>query len=59
MHGQGTMYLYNNEYSGEWKDGKLNGQVTLTLYDGKKYEGESNDEKMNGQGNFIHSNYIY
>ena len=37
-------------YSGEWKDGKYNGQGTITFGHGDKYTGEWKDGKYNGQG---------
>ena len=35
-------YIFSDEenYEGEWKDGKYHGQGTLTTPDGDKYEGE-------------------
>ena len=38
--------------AGEWKDGKRNGQGTLTFANGCKYKGEWRDDKLTGQGNF-------
>jgi TolB-like protein len=39
------------KYVGEWKDGLLNGQGTLTFSDGRKYVGEFKDGlPFNGQG---------
>jgi hypothetical protein len=38
------------KYVGEWKDGKSDGQGTLTLPDGGKYVGEfKNNSKWNGK----------
>jgi hypothetical protein len=39
-----------NIYEGEWKDGKRNGQGTLTYSDGRKFIGEFKDGLLNGQG---------
>ena len=36
-------------YVGEYKDGKKNGQGTMTYPDGNKYIGEYKDDKMHGQ----------
>jgi len=38
------------KYVGEYKDGKRNGQGTVTWSDGKNYVGEFNDGKFNGHG---------
>ena len=40
-------------YFGESKNGKPNGQGTMTLPDGTKYIGEWKDGKPNGQGTEI------
>ena len=40
----------DGKYVGEFKDGKPNGQGTLTLSDGTKYVGEFKDGLENGQG---------
>lgn len=40
------------EYAGAFKDGKPNGQGTLTWPDGKTYVGEIKDGKPDGQGTF-------
>jgi len=40
-------------YFGESKNGKPNGQGTMTLTDGTKYIGEWKDGKPNGQGTEI------
>ena len=40
------------KYVGEYKDGKRNGQGTVTWSDGKNYVGEFKDGKFNGQGTF-------
>ena len=53
----GTYDLGNgNKYVGEWTDGKMNGQGTMTHVDGHKYVGEWTDGKINGQGTFTHAN---
>ena len=36
----------------EFKDGKPNGQGTMTLQDGSKYVGEHKDGIANGQGTY-------
>ena len=38
------------KYVGEYKDGKRNGQGTVTWSDGKNYVGEFKDGKFNGHG---------
>jgi len=38
------------KYVGEYKDGKRNGQGTITWSDGKKYVGEWKNGKYNSQG---------
>ena len=44
-------YDYNgNKYEGEWKDGKKNGQGTLTTPDGSKYVGGWKNGEKYGQG---------
>ena len=40
----------DGKYVGEFKDGKPNGQGTLTLFDGTKSVGEFKDEEFHGQG---------
>jgi hypothetical protein len=42
--------FYGGKYAGEWKDGKPNGQGTVTWPDGQKYVGGFKDGIMNGQG---------
>ena len=46
---------------GEYKDGKRNGQGTITWSDGKNYVGEFKDGKFNGHGKITWSdgkNYV-
>ena len=45
-------YIYpsGDNYVGEFKDGKYNGQGTYTFPDGEKYVGEFKDNKYDGQG---------
>ena len=45
-------YVYDNGniYMGSWRDGKRDGQGTLTISDGGKYVGEWKDGVVNGQG---------
>ena len=38
------------KYVGEYRDGKRNGQGTVTWSDGKNYVGEFKDGKFNGHG---------
>ncbi len=45
-----------DNYSGEWKYGKWNGQGTFTFVDGNKYVGEYKDDKRNGQGIYTYAN---
>jgi len=40
----------NPKYIGEYKDGKRDGQGTLTFPDGENYVGEWKDDKKDGQG---------
>ena len=42
------------KYVGEYKDGKRNGQGTLTTPGGAKYVGEWKDGKQNGQGTYTY-----
>ena len=46
----------DGKYVGEFKDGKPNGQGTLTLSDGGKYVGEFKEGKRHGQGTKTWSN---
>ena len=43
----------DGKYVGEFKDGKPNGQGTLTTPDGRKYVGEWKNGKEHGHGTFI------
>jgi len=52
----GTYTLRGNEYAGEFKDNKKNGQGTYTFANGQKYVGEFKDEKFNGQGTYTFPN---
>ena len=53
----GTKTFPNDDkYVGEFKDGKLHGQVTGTFANGDKYLGEFKDDKRNGQGTFTFAN---
>ena len=54
--GQGSLTLANGDkYIGKFKDGKPNGQGTLTSSNGE-YNGNWKDAKRNGQGAFTSSN---
>ena len=50
----------NEEYVGEWKDGKKHGQGRTTYgkgrWDEAKLEGELRDGNINGQGTYTYSN---
>jgi antitoxin component YwqK of YwqJK toxin-antitoxin module len=46
----------SNKFVGEYKDGKLNGQFTVTHANGTKFVGEYKDGKRNGQGTEYASN---
>ena len=39
-----------HRYTGEWKDGKRNGQGTYFYADGSKWKGEWKNSKANGPG---------
>jgi hypothetical protein len=43
------------EYVGEWKDDKRNGQGTNTYADGEKYVGEYKDDNRHGQGTYTYA----
>jgi hypothetical protein len=43
-------------FVGEYKDGKENGQGTITFANGNKYVGEFKNDKMNGPGTFTEAN---
>ena len=47
--GSNTSFFGNNKYVGEYKDGKPNGQGTLTFTSGLKIVGEYKDGMPNGQ----------
>jgi hypothetical protein len=54
-------YADGSKYIGEWKDGKKNGQGTLTITGGDKYVGEFKDDKLHGQGTYTFAkggNYV-
>ena len=44
-----------NQYVGEWKNNKFNGQGTFTFANGDKYVGEFKDDKRNGQGTYTYA----
>ena len=44
------------KYVGKWRDGKFNGQGTLTAANGDKYVGEFKDDKAHGQGTLTATN---
>ncbi len=43
------------KYVGEWKDGKMHGQGTLTLPNGTKYSGGWQNGDMHGHGTYTYS----
>ena len=47
---------YGDKKVGEYKDGKRNGQGTLTFANGDKYEGEYKDGKSLEQGIYSYAN---
>ena len=51
-------YTFANEdtYTGDWKDGKKNGQGTYTFANGDTYSGEWDGDKKNGQGIYTFAN---
>lgn len=53
-------YLFGNAYpdvtSGEWKNGKLDGDVSIYVFNHKKYIGEMKNGKEDGQGTLYHTN---
>ena len=54
-------FTNGSNYVGEFKDGKYNGQGTLTTANGDKYVGEWRDGKHHGYGTLIYSdgaNYV-
>ena len=53
--GTKTYYPSSNKYVGEWKDGKRDGQGTMTYTSGEKYIGEFKDGKRDGQGTFTYT----
>ena len=46
--------LMENEYVGEFKDGKMNGQGTHTWPDGRKYVGDFENNHRSGQGTIVY-----
>ncbi len=60
-HGKGSSKVYNKDgslfatYVGEFKDGKIHGQGTLTFAEGDKYVGEFKDGKRHGQGTYTYA----
>ena len=51
---QGSRQYPDGVYVGEFRNGGLNGQGTLTYANGQKYVGEFRDNKFNGQGTATH-----
>ena len=41
---------YGNQYIGEWKDSRKDGQGTFTLVSGSEYIGEWKNDQPHGQG---------
>jgi len=54
--GKGTYIGSNYEYSGEFKEGKFNGQGTWVWANGDMYVGEFKDGIYHGQGTYTHPN---
>lgn len=52
----GTSANANGQYTGEYKDGKRNGQGTFTFADGSRYVGEYKNGFREGQGTLIYAN---
>src|SRR6266404_7190740 len=50
-----TFTIPDGVYVGEFKDGKKNGQGTVTYDDGSKYVGEFKDGKRNGWGTYTYT----
>ena len=52
-------YEYSgNKYKGDWKNGKKNGQGTITYPDGTKYVGEFKEDSFHGQGTITYPDGI-
>jgi len=51
------IYIFDSgmKYEGEWKNGKRDGQGTLTSPDGSVYKGGWKNNRMHGQGVKIYS----
>ena len=49
-------YSNDENYVGEWKDGRRTGQATHLSPDGKKYEGEWKDDKKHSLGTETYPN---
>jgi len=54
--GYGAYKCVLEKYAGEFKDGKLHGQGTLTMDLEGKYVGEFKDDKLHGLGTFTYFN---
>ena len=50
INSQGTLRSANGTYAGQFKEGKFNGNGTLTLYNGSTYTGQWLNGKMHGKG---------
>ena len=64
-HGEGT-YTYcsysdsdRREYSGEWKDDKMDGSGKLSFRDNSSYAGDWKDNKRHGKGLFLYGDGLY
>ena len=62
--GKGTYTYGKGEFDGdkcvgEWKNGNLHGQGTMTYANGDKYVGEWKDDKRHGQGTYTYDGEKY
>ena len=58
--GYGVFYNINvGVYSGNFRNGEINGSGTLRYFDGSFLEGEFSDGEIHGNGRFVDSDYSY
>lgn len=43
-------WINNKKYTGNWKEGKMNGEGIMEWKDGTRYEGNYENDKKNGYG---------